>query len=106
MELLKESLEKYRIPEYADQYPDPAAYLPLQNLLTLSVFAPDGYLGSAHRPAPFQRHRIAATGASRGFLPHPVTAGIWKAAINVHCVVTEQCRCSLRVCALKEGETA
>lgn len=104
MELLKESLAKYGA--WAEDRPDLKACLPLQNLLTLSVFAPDGYLGCAHRQAPRQKHLIGGLSASRGFLPHPVTEGIWKAVINVHCVVTDSCNCRLRICALREGETA
>lgn len=103
--LLEECYQRYRIPEYAAMYPDPAVFLPLKNLLTLSVFAPDGYLGCGHRPGPDLRGRIGEREASYGFLPHLICSGIWEAVLNVHCVVTDQCSCSLRVFAVKRGET-
>lgn len=105
LEILDDSLRKYKIPEFAEEYPDPSTYLPLRNLLTLSVFAPEGYLGCAHRPDSKQEHFISEKESSRGFLPHPITAGRWEAVINVHCVVTERCNCSIRIHAFKEGET-
>jgi hypothetical protein len=100
--LLKKSLAKYE--GALEDQPDFKAYLPLQNLLTLSLFAPDAYLGSAHRQNPCQQHLISESFASYGFQPHPITKGIWKAAVNAHCVITDFCSWKLRIYALCEEE--
>jgi len=47
-------------------------YLPLKNLLTLSVDSPRGFLGTAHRHMPKQTIFINKGKASRGFIPSEI----------------------------------
>lgn len=46
---------------------DPYAYLPVYNLVTLSLDDPAGYRGAAHRRATEQCHRLTAESAARLF---------------------------------------
>lgn len=80
-------------------------FLPLVNLVTLSVDAPDGYRGCAHRHDPQQKHVLRAEDASPGFDDGEIMAGEWKVVINVHAVVTEPCNYRLKVTA-EGGERA
>lgn len=79
------------------QYPDWTHYLPLKNLITLSLDAPDGYRGCAHRQAQQQTHVLTETTASPGFLPGALSKGAWQIVLNVHALVTDFCDCSLRI---------
>ncbi|TDQ37169.1 hypothetical protein EV213_11448 [Aureibacillus halotolerans] len=72
-------------------------FLPLQNLLTVSIDDPAGFRGSAHRHSPDQRHILSSDEASPGFLAGPVQSGIWKITISVHCIVTPTCMYRLSV---------
>lgn len=80
-------------------------FLPLVNLVTLSVDAPDGYRGCAHRHDPQQLHILRAEDSSPGFDDGEIMAGQWQVVINVHAVVTEPCHYRLKVTA-EGGETA
>ncbi|MFE5322001.1 hypothetical protein ACFQ88_25340 [Paenibacillus sp. NPDC056579] len=71
--------------------------LPLQNLLTLSLDDPSGFRGAAHRHSPEQEHRIGVAESTPGFLPGPVSAGLWRITISVHAVVTDVCEYELQV---------
>lgn len=74
-------------------------FLPLVNLVTLSVDAPDGYRGCAHRHDSEQLHVLRAEDSSPGFDDGEIMAGEWKVVINVHAVVTEPCNYRLKVTA-------
>lgn len=73
------------------------SYLPLVNLVTLSLDAPSGYRGCAHRHANVQMHRISETGSSEGFENGKIEAGTWRAVLHVHALVTPTCRCQLEI---------
>lgn len=72
-------------------------FLPLVNLVTLSVDAPDGYRGCAHRHDSQQLHVLRAEDASPGFDDGEIMAGKWKVVVNVHAVVTDPCNFKLKV---------
>lgn len=74
-------------------------FLPLVNLVTLSVDAPDGYRGCAHRHDPQQLHVLREEDSSLGFDDGAILPGTWKVVINVHAVVTEPCNFHLKVTA-------
>lgn len=76
---------------------DARKYLPLKNLVTLSLDSPDGFRGSAHRHAPEQTHIISESFSSNGFLKTEIKKGEWRISLNVHAVVTEYCDCKLKV---------
>lgn len=83
--------------EYADQYPLWEEFLPLKNLITLSLDDTKGYRGCAHRQDKDQIHIIREDFASRGFHKGVPEAGGWKAVLNLHGIVTEKINCNLMV---------
>lgn len=83
--------------DYADEYPDWKTYLPLKNLITVSLDDTDGYRGCAHRQDKDQIHIIRKNFASRGFHKGRIQKGQWKAVLNLHGIVTEEVNCILKV---------
>lgn len=83
--------------EYADEYPSWESFLPLKNLITLSVDDSFGYRGCAHRQAEYMEHIISENFASPGFNKGKIIPGTWKAVLNVHGVVTQKIDCVLKV---------
>lgn len=95
--LILEGLEKYApaaTPEQSLRWED---YLPVQNLLTLSLDTPSGYAGCAHRHNPVQRHIIAPGNCSPGFSAAKLEAGLWRAVVSAHCVATLSCAFVLEI---------
>ena len=80
--LVSDALNKYF---GADNGKDPHAFLPVKNLITVSLDDPNGYRGAAHRQPNEQHLVIAAEGSSPGFLNREVPAGSWRVMLNVHC---------------------
>lgn len=78
-------------------YPDYTDFLPLNNLVTLSLDDPDSYRGAAHRQDSVQLHEITREKASVGFIKGDIGKGEWTLTLNVHALVTEECYCSVRV---------
>ena len=72
-------------------------YLPLSNLITLSLDDPMGYRGNAHRKAGKQTHTLSAEAASPGFYAGPIHAGTWRACVHIHSQVTKDCGFSLSI---------
>lgn len=83
---------------------DREKFLPLKNLVTLSLDDPDGYRGAAHRQAPTQEHRIAKDFASPGFYPGVIKPGSWRVVVNVHALITESCIGNLEILTEEETE--
>lgn len=97
-ELVLESLaayvEPHLLPVYRDKW---ESYLPLNNLITLSLDDPQGFRGSGHRHNPDQRYILSEQEASPGLERGPVISGMWKITLSVHCIVTETCDYELQV---------
>lgn len=68
----------------------PEDFLPLENLLTISVSHCDEYVGSRHHKATEQEVYISAEGSSAGYLPHAVKPGDWEVQIHPHCLLSDQ----------------
>ena len=64
-------------------------YLPLKNLLTVSVDSPHKCLGTAHRHQKEQQHYINKRKASRGFVPSEIMAGSWNITLSAHAIISE-----------------
>ena len=100
VEAVKAALARYA---WAVVQKDPYAYLPVYNLVTLSLDDPAGYRGAAHRRATEQCHRLTAESASPGFLPGELRPGQWQAACvrsaagggssRGRCPTATDCRC-------------
>lgn len=83
--------------EYRPEYPAAETFLPLKNLVTLSLDDPYTYRGAAHRQADRQEHILTETAASPGFLPGKLPKGTWRLVLNVHALVTPFCDCRVRI---------
>lgn len=106
----KEEREEICIPQigqalarYYDRYP-PAMqpmtaeqFLPVKNLITLSLEREGIYLGNAHRWAPEQMHEITAERASLGFVPPQKLAGSWSGMLHLHEIISSRCTGTLRI---------
>lgn len=78
----------------------PADYLPVKNLITLSVDSCGKYRGAAHRQADTQEHIISQDFASPGFMKGAVEEGEWDIILNVHSI-----SCDVDYTIEIEGET-
>lgn len=97
--LIKENILR-DAPEDIDRYKDYDEFLPLKNLVTVSLDSPECFRGAAHRHDKEQYHEISADFASPGFLKGEINAGQWRLSLNVHAVVTDVCTCRIKI----EGE--
>ncbi|MDR1939806.1 MAG: hypothetical protein LBQ40_03315 [Clostridiales bacterium] len=72
---------------FPDEPIDPAVIkkrLPLTNLITISLDAPNGeYIGDAHRKNNDETYFISEKESSPGFLPRAIDAGFWKIVLSV-----------------------
>ena len=99
-QIIEETTRKYLQKEQISAN-DWRTFLPVNNLLTLSLCRNGKYIGCAHRQPPKQHIIISAEISSCGFIPHSVTSGAWEAIISLHAISTPVV-CNLRI--LGEGE--
>jgi hypothetical protein len=72
-------------------------YMPIKNLLTISIDDPKGFRGCAHRHPSEQHLFLSEHSASPGFTLGPIFKGEWQITISVHAVVTDECYYTLDV---------
>jgi len=78
----------------------PAGAHDIRNLLTLTIFDPDGFRGAGHRGGNSHQVHIGASSATPGYLAGPLPAGEWIIEIDTHMIVPgEPLRYSLSVVA-------
>lgn len=75
----------------------PEDFMPLENLLTISVSHENEYVGSRHHKATEQEVYLSAAGSSAGYLPHTVTPGNWEVQIHPHCLLSDQVEVRLTI---------
>ncbi|MCH5321645.1 MAG: hypothetical protein J1E36_07755 [Eubacterium sp.] len=80
--IIKECFDKYG----EELIGRPADYLPVKNLITLSVDGCGVYRGAAHRQDDIQEHIISAGFTSPGFIKGTIDEGEWDIVLNVHSV--------------------
>ncbi|MEC0171112.1 hypothetical protein [Paenibacillus graminis] len=73
------------------------SYLPLNNLITVSVDSPHGHLGAAHRHDPEQFLHVSRHEASPGLVSGDIVAGMWEVTLSLHAIVTDYCEYSLQI---------
>jgi len=99
--LIKENILR-DAPEDADAYTDYGRFMPLKNLITLSLNSPEAYVGAAHRQDSEQCHEIGENFASSGFVKCRITKGEWSLSLDVHAVVTGKALCKVKIEAEEE----
>jgi hypothetical protein len=105
LELLQQSFDAYLLPEQREPAMSQAdRYLPLKNLITLSLDDPNGYRGACHRHDSVQELTLSAEQASPGLMAGTLPAGAWQATLSVHCIVTDSCDYKLQIWTEKERE--
>src|SRR5687768_6977828 len=65
----------------------PGAVNGIGNMLTLTVFDPQGFRGAGHRGGNVHVVHIDAATATPGYLPGPLPAGEWIAQIDTHMIM-------------------
>lgn len=61
-------------------------FLPVKNLVTISIDENGKYRGAAHRQNNEQRHILSSDFASPGFVKGKIESGKWDIVLNVHSV--------------------
>lgn len=84
----------FAVPEGATRITIDFEYAPKRtgrygNLLTLSVFDPQGERGTGHRGQPTQHVTLSAVEATPGYLPGPILSGEWRVMINTNLILPE-----------------
>lgn len=110
----KELVETICIPQiedaltrYYDRYPrdiqpmEAEQFMPIKNLITISLAREGIYLGNAHRWAPEQEHLITTAQASLGFVPPQAMEGDWTGMLHLHEIISPCCTGELWI----EGRT-
>ena len=96
--IICKELEHYIPEEDQQQYKDNwEAFLPLNNLITLSFDDASGFRGCAHRHDHDQLFIISEFDASPGLNPGIIASGHFKITLSIHTVVTDSCCYRLNV---------
>ncbi|MEC6748258.1 hypothetical protein VXN63_06850 [Marinilactibacillus sp. XAAS-LB27] len=72
-------------------------YLPLKNLITLSLNYEKTYVGAHHRKDNHQTIVISEHGSDKGFVKQAINAGGWEIQLNAHCIATKEVNVSIQV---------
>ncbi len=102
--LINEALEKYVPSQHREKWGGWERYLPLTNLVTLSLDYEGSYLGCAHRHSNEQVHYISELFSSPGFIKSKAAKGRWQAVINVHSVSSPTVPYSISIFGLEKDD--
>jgi len=96
--LIEASIDKYTEPEQRDRLQAKwETFLPLKNLITISVDDPERHRGAGHRHDPEQLLLLSELEASPGLLSGPMPSGMWEVTLSLHAIVTENCQYALQI---------
>lgn len=73
---------------YEEKEANPYDFLPLVNLITLSLDYDGKYIGCRHNKEPNQKISISENVSSLGYISHDVLAGKWNIQLNLHCLLS------------------
>lgn len=77
-----------------------ADFLPLDNLITVSLACGADYLGCYHNKSATQQLWVTGDQASWGLLPHEIAAGPWEVQLSTHCLRSHLAEVNLRIEAI------
>jgi hypothetical protein len=101
--LILESLEKYSVSDNPElDRANWETFMPLTNLITLSVDDPERHRGAGHRHDPDQLLFLSHLESSPGFVSGPIVQGMWRVTLSLHGIVSELCSYELKIWT--EGE--
>lgn len=102
-EMILDSIDKYTAAGHREAVKSRwEKFLPLQNLITVSVDDPERHRGAGHRHDPVQELYLSKSGASPGLVSGRLPGGWWKVTLSLHAIVTERCDYELQI--WEEGE--
>lgn len=76
---------------------NPKRYLPLENLITLSLDYEQDYIGCHHCKDASQHITISERESTKGFIKQAVQQGNWLVQLNMHCVQSEEVHLQLAI---------
>jgi hypothetical protein len=96
--MIFESIEKYTEADQRERIQVKwESYLPLKNLITVSVDDAKGHRGAGHRHDPEQLLFLSEEGASPGLVRGTILPGMWEVTLSIHAIVTNTCRYKLQI---------
>lgn len=101
-EICKPQIDKAIASYYAEYAPELQPmewnkYMPIKNLITISLDHEGVYIGNAHRWRKQQEHILRTDFASLGFCKPQKLEGTWKGMLHLHEIISPECNAMLRV---------
>lgn len=96
-EQVKAALRKYGLDVNSPEGLKATNYLPIDNLITLSLSKNGQYLGAHHNKLHVQEVHLSKAGASKGFVPVTIEPAMWELQLNCHCVASKIVEASIRI---------
>ncbi|MBD0381406.1 hypothetical protein [Paenibacillus sedimenti] len=97
-DLIHESIDKYTEPDQRGRLQAKwESFIPLKNLITVSLDDPERHRGAGHRHDPEQLLFLSEDNASPGFVSGSIPSGMWEATLSLHAIVTDTCQYILQI---------
>jgi hypothetical protein len=101
--MIFDSIDKYSEPDQRERLQAKwESFLPLKNLVTVSVDDPERHRGAGHRHDPEQLLFLSEEEASPGLVSGKILTGMWEVTLSLHAIVTDNCRYTLQICQEEE----
>lgn len=94
---VEDALIKYDVANYASAKLLASNYLPVDNLITLSLSKNGTYLGAHHNKSNKQEITINNKKASFGFWPVEIEPADWELQLNCHCIASRVVEVNIRI---------
>lgn len=91
------ALKKYALPDYTKEERTVRSYLPVDNLITLSLSKNGKYIGAHHNKKNRQQIKISNKQASFGFWPVDIEPAEWELQLNCHCIASKLVEAKIRI---------
>lgn len=95
--LMKAHLHEIIPREQLSEWGDVHKYLPLENLITLSLDYKDEYIGAHHCKDTSQHICVSSVASTKGFLKQQAAKGKWCVKMNMHCVQSETVTLNIQI---------
>lgn len=94
---LERAISKYALAGYSTEQLQVEYYLPVDNLITLSLTKNGQYLGAHHNKSNNQTIIISQETASHGFWPIIIESAQWELQLNCHCIASHMVQANVRI---------
>ncbi|XJS10722.1 hypothetical protein ACF3NG_00160 [Aerococcaceae bacterium WGS1372] len=96
-EQVRVALDKYKLPDATAEDLRVKNYLPVDNLITLSLSKNGQYLGGHHNKSNEQEIILSEQATSHGFWPVKIEPANWELQLNCHCIASMQVVAKVRI---------